>query len=84
MFGMPPDLTIYLGMPPERALSRALNDDIPNERIIFNDQDLVFMQSVQQGHIGSEAPTEFHSIDVNDKSIDDEVSENLSSYQSVY
>lgn len=74
-----PDLTIYLDIAPERALSRALNDDIPNERIIFNDQDLVFMQSVQQGYsrLIERSPDRIYPIDVNDKSID-EVSEEIS------
>lgn len=74
-----PDLTIYLDVDPERALSRALNDDIPNERIIFTDKDLSFMRLVQEGyeHLRDRNPGRIKSIDVNDMSIS-EVSEEIS------
>lgn len=45
-----PDLTIYLDVEPKRALQRALDDEVPNERVIVTDENLQYIALVQQGY----------------------------------
>ena len=75
-----PDLTLYFNISPEKALSRALNDDIPNERIIFSDKDLCYIKAVQRWYevLIRREGGRFKSIDVNNKSVE-EVSNEITS-----
>lgn len=73
-----PDLTLWLDAPLEVALGRAMDDDAPNERAIFDEHGVALIQEVQTAYQGLHElfPDRIQRIDVSQKTAP-EVSEEL-------
>ncbi len=66
-----PDLTLLLDANTGVALGRALSDDVPNERAIFDEDGVAFLEEVQDNYreLHTMFPDRIKRIDVTDRSI---------------
>lgn len=73
-----PDLTLWLDAETDTALNRAMSDEMPNERAIFDDNGVAYIKEVREVYRELHAmfPERIKRVDVNNKTAD-EVSDEI-------